>query len=264
MGEWRGAGSAARPRWGSRRATRRSRPSAATGACTTSRSRSRRTRSRRGANYGAPRLRAHRGACSRRCAASTATTPVLRALGRYARRFRFEHPGPEELLAVVRRGARARSAAATLRAALFDKGWVDYVGRRRLAPRRRRVRGHLRRDGKREKVEPASAARGRLGRRRARAAARDARRSRSTSTDDGRRHDPREHWDGEGESKRFAWHGARGAARRSSSTRTTACCVDDEPREQPRARPRARAAARARTLERATYWMQLALQAVSP
>ena len=51
---------------------------------------------------------------------------VGRALGRYARRFRFEHPGPEELITVFAEVLGDR-AAATLRAALFDKGWVDYA-----------------------------------------------------------------------------------------------------------------------------------------
>ena len=51
---------------------------------------------------------------------------VRQALGRYARRYRFQHPGPEELLAVFAEVVGA-DAAAQLRAALFDKGWVDYT-----------------------------------------------------------------------------------------------------------------------------------------
>ena len=51
---------------------------------------------------------------------------VLGALGRYTRRFRFQHPGPEQLLGVFAE-AMGTQVAATLRAALFEKGWVDYV-----------------------------------------------------------------------------------------------------------------------------------------
>jgi hypothetical protein len=51
---------------------------------------------------------------------------VRRALGRYARRFRFQHPGPAELLQAVREVV-GEDAAAQLRAALFDRGTVDYA-----------------------------------------------------------------------------------------------------------------------------------------
>jgi hypothetical protein len=51
---------------------------------------------------------------------------VLGIVGRYARRYRFEHPGPDELI-----GAFAEQlgdeAAANLRAALFDRASVDYA-----------------------------------------------------------------------------------------------------------------------------------------
>jgi hypothetical protein len=51
---------------------------------------------------------------------------LARALGRYTRRYRFEHPGPEQLIGVFAETLGPR-AAATLRAALFEKGWVDYL-----------------------------------------------------------------------------------------------------------------------------------------
>jgi hypothetical protein len=47
------------------------------------------------------------------------------ALGAYARRFRFAHPGPEDLLTVMRAEV-GEQAAAQLRAGLFERGWVDY------------------------------------------------------------------------------------------------------------------------------------------
>jgi hypothetical protein len=51
---------------------------------------------------------------------------LLRALGVYARRHRFQHPGPEDLIRAVREGV-GDDAAAQLRAALFDRATVDYA-----------------------------------------------------------------------------------------------------------------------------------------
>jgi hypothetical protein len=51
---------------------------------------------------------------------------VRRALGRYARRYRFEHPGPEEFIAAIHE-VLGSDAAEALRAALFDRATVDYI-----------------------------------------------------------------------------------------------------------------------------------------
>lgn len=53
---------------------------------------------------------------------------VQRALGRYARRYRFAHPGPKHLIAAVRE-VMGDDAAATLHAALFEGGWVDFIAK---------------------------------------------------------------------------------------------------------------------------------------
>ncbi len=50
---------------------------------------------------------------------------VRRAVGRYTRRYRFEHPGPSELLSVFEEVV-GHDAATALRAALFDRASVDY------------------------------------------------------------------------------------------------------------------------------------------
>ena len=50
---------------------------------------------------------------------------VRRAVGRYTRRYRFEHPGPAELIGVFDEVV-GHEAALTLRAALFDRASVDY------------------------------------------------------------------------------------------------------------------------------------------
>jgi hypothetical protein len=51
---------------------------------------------------------------------------LQQALGRYARRYRFDHPEPEHLLHAVSESV-GREAAEQLRLALVDGGWVDYV-----------------------------------------------------------------------------------------------------------------------------------------
>jgi hypothetical protein len=187
--------------------------------------------------------------------------PVMRALGRYARRFRFQHPGPEQLLAVFEEVLGAR-VAATLRTALFEKGWVDYVVEGVWAVEAPRAAGMFDRDGKREKVEPGTREEGGwddtvLVRRRG---------TLSFPVDvdlvlaDGTTR--REHWDGEGETKRFSWHGP-------SAVR--AAVIDAEDRvlvdynlANNRGAADGRGGGATRTLERATYWTQLLLQAVSP
>lgn len=187
--------------------------------------------------------------------------PVMRALGRYARRFRYQHPRPDDLLAVFEEVLGAR-VSKTLHDALFEKGWVDYVVEGVWAQEAPRAAGMFDRDGKRERVEPGQREEG--GWDNAVLVRRRGTLSFPVDVDlvlsDGTTR--REHWDGEGESKRFAWHGA-------SAVR--ACVVDPDDRVAIDGNLANNRGARAgqgggggRTLERATYWMQLALQAVSP
>lgn len=51
---------------------------------------------------------------------------VRRTIGRYARRYRFEHPGPEEFIAAFNE-VLGPDVATTLRTALFYQGTVDYI-----------------------------------------------------------------------------------------------------------------------------------------
>jgi hypothetical protein len=187
--------------------------------------------------------------------------PVLRALGRYARRFRFQHPGPADLLAVFDEVLGAR-VAATLRTALFDEGWVDYAVDGVWARKAERAAGMFDRDGKRDRVEPGAREEGGwddavLVRRRG---------TLSFPVDvdillaDGTTR--REHWDGEGQSRRFAWHG---------DVAVVGCVVDPEDRvmvDGDLANNRGAASGHAgggrNVLERVLYFTQLALQAGSP
>jgi hypothetical protein len=75
--------------------------------------------------------------------------PVRRVLGRYARKYRFAHPGAEDLLAIFRE-VMGDDVERLLRTALFDKGWVDYAVTEILAGPARESAGLFDRDGKRE------------------------------------------------------------------------------------------------------------------
>jgi hypothetical protein len=84
---------------------------------------------------------------------------VSRALGSYTRRFRFGHPGPEDFFASFEAELGARPAA-TLRAALFDKGWVDYEVQGIFSKKSEAPGGIFDRAGKRETLAPKPAPEG--------------------------------------------------------------------------------------------------------
>src|SRR5262249_20619945 len=73
------------------------------------------------------------------------------AMGRYARKYRFQHPGPEALLASIEE-AMGGQAAANLRAALFEKGWVDYAILAVSSEATHDAAGVFDRDGRRETI----------------------------------------------------------------------------------------------------------------
>jgi hypothetical protein len=76
---------------------------------------------------------------------------VLRALGRYTRRYRFEHPTVAQFVAMMREGL-GEPAAKNLETALFDKGWVDYVVANAASTPDETSAGVFDRDGRRETV----------------------------------------------------------------------------------------------------------------
>ena len=76
-----------------------------------------------------------------------------RALGVYARRFRFKHPTPNDLIATIEAEIGPR-AAESLRTGLFDKGWVDYTITQISSHQSRAAAGMFDRDGKRETISP--------------------------------------------------------------------------------------------------------------
>ncbi len=186
--------------------------------------------------------------------------PVGRALGRYARLYRYQHPGPEQLLAVFEEVLGAR-VAATLRAALFDKDWVDFAVDQVRCHETMKPAGVFDSAGKRETVVAV--------------------RSGSGGYENGalvRRRGPLvmpvdialrmadgttrvERWDGEGEVKELAWH---------DTTALVGVTVDPEGKVLIDQNPQNNAATVERgggalfTLERATYFVQLLMQGFGP
>ncbi len=79
---------------------------------------------------------------------------VQRALGRYARYYRFGHPGPRHFVAVMRE-VLGSAAADNLSRALFERGTVDYLVDRVAAVRSEQPEGEL--DSNHPPAEPAGA-----------------------------------------------------------------------------------------------------------
>ncbi len=76
-----------------------------------------------------------------------------RAMGRYARAFRFQHPEPRDFLGCIE-AEMGKGAAENARRALFEKGWVDYsIGGLSRGPRTTAA-GVFDQGGKRETRPP--------------------------------------------------------------------------------------------------------------
>jgi hypothetical protein len=74
-----------------------------------------------------------------------------RALGVYTHRFRFKHPTPTDLIETIKAEIGA-GAAENLRAALFDKAWVDLAITQMSSHPSHKAAGVFDRDGKRETI----------------------------------------------------------------------------------------------------------------
>lgn len=81
-----------------------------------------------------------------------------RAMGVYARRFRFKHPTPEDFIGTMAQelGGIDKNVGDTLRTALFEKGWVDYAITSTSSRVAHAPWGMFDRDGKRETVSKGS------------------------------------------------------------------------------------------------------------
>jgi hypothetical protein len=149
---------------------------------------------------------------------------------------------------------------ATLRAALFDRGWVDFAVESVSSERAHTAAGVFDRKGQREtnarEEQPGWEGSVLVRRRGTLVFPVDV----DLILDDGTR--KREHWDGAGDSIRLQWHGPQGLI---------GAIVDPEDRiaiDANLLNNRASAPGESlvpwRTMERVTYWMQLAIDLVSP
>jgi Peptidase family M1 domain len=187
---------------------------------------------------------------------------VGRALGVYTRQQRFRHPEPAQLLDVFEQVMGAR-VAATLRAALFEKGWVDYVVDGVTSERARAAAGVFDKNGKRETA---------IGENEGDWEGTVLVRRRGTLSfpvdvelvlEDGTTR--RERWDGdgiEGEWKRIAWRGP--VALRGAVVDPDDRVMIDANLENNHGSASGDGGGAPRTLDRLVYWMQLAVQAASP
>jgi hypothetical protein len=163
---------------------------------------------------------------------------VQGALGRYAREYRFRHPVPEDLLAVLA-DALGERVRGTLRTALFDEGWVDYLVEVTSAPadaagssvlvQRRGTLSFpvdvelIRTDGSRE----------------------------------------RRRWDGEGRAFRIPY-GEDVPLRAAVVDPDHAVLLDEDPSNNSALAPGEPSAGAPRVLERVLYWAELVAQAIVP
>jgi hypothetical protein len=190
-----------------------------------------------------------------------------RALGRYARRSRFKHPGPEDLERALQE-VLGEDATSALHTALFDKGWVDYVATAVFSRKTTPAGGIYDRNGKRETVTSKDAAppgppsgayegwvlvthRGTL--------------TFPVNVDlvlaDGTRQ--RLHWKGDTDSIRLPYRGAV-ALRSVVVDPDHAVLLDDDPTNNFAYAEDAATPGAPRTLERVVYWAELLLQLVTP
>ena len=181
------------------------------------------------------------------------------ALGSYAREYRFQHPGPPELLDTFER-LMGPTVAQTLRTALFEKGWVDYAVDSVASSK----------DPLQEipvQIDGGSSASTRVDSRRWNSSVLVRHRGTISfpvdvefSMSDGTTR--REHWSGDTDWKRFQVIGAT-PVRAATIDPDDRVLLDADPSNNRSAAPDSTGGA-LRTLEWATYLMQLALQTAVP
>lgn len=186
-----------------------------------------------------------------------------RALGVYARRFRFRHPSPHDLVETVATELGA-GAAENLRRSLFEKGWVDYAVTQTSSHTSRSPAGIFDRAGQRETISLDQSSRAdrfdgwvlvvRRGTLRlpveVELVAEDGARSRVT-------------YSGEDESFRVPYSGTS-PLRAVVVDPDDRLLLDERPDNDFATAPGRRSAGAPRVLERATYWAQAILGGLAP
>lgn len=187
---------------------------------------------------------------------------MQKAMGTYARRFRFLHPTPDDFVATFREQMGDRAADA-LRTALFDKGWVDFAITAINSHEARASAGIYDRDGKRETVPSDKITEGKyegwvlVSRRGTISVPVDI----ELVADDGTR--TRFPWDGKGENIRLPYSGAS-ALRAATVDPDHKVLLDDKPENNFTTAWGRSSAGAPRTLERATFWAQALVGASAP
>jgi hypothetical protein len=187
---------------------------------------------------------------------------MRRAMGVYARRFRFAHPVPQNLIDTIQSEIGGQ-AAEMLRAALFDKGWIDFKIEAISSHAQRAPAGIFDRDGKRATSPPESGTPGSYG-----GWVLVSRRGTlhlpvevELVGDDGTK--TRVPWDGSTDSIRIPYAGAS-PLRAAIVDPDARVLLDQDPENDFALAPGKSGGGAPRTLERATYWAELVLGAIAP
>ncbi len=187
---------------------------------------------------------------------------MQRTMGAYARRFRFQHPVPRDLIETFQR-EMGDEAAETLRDALFDKGWIDLKLEAMSSHAVRVAAGIFDRDGKRATTASAPAAPGKhegwvlVSRRGTLHIPVEV----ELVSEDGAR--TRVPWDGTTDSIRIPYSGAS-ALRAAIIDPDHRVLLDENSENDFATAPGHTSDGAPRTLERATYWSELVLGAIAP
>jgi hypothetical protein len=187
---------------------------------------------------------------------------MQRTMGAYARRFRFKHPVPQDLIATFQR-EMGNEVGEILRAALFDKGWIDFKVEAISSHISRAPAGLFDVGGKREQVVSGRETDGKYS-----GWVLVVKRGTlnipveiELVSEDGRK--VRVPWDGVADSIRVPYTGA--SALRAAVVDPDRRILLDQNPENDFATAAGRASGGApRTLERATYWSELIMGAIGP
>ncbi len=189
-------------------------------------------------------------------------TRMQRAMGAYARRFRFQHPVPNDLLETFRRELDS-DAGEFLRASLFDKAWIDFEVQSVSSRVVRASAGLFDVGGKRERVPPDRESAGNFagsvlvvkhGTLRIPVEI-------ELIAEDGTR--ARVPWDVATDSIRVPYAGTS-PLRAAIVDPDRKVVLDQDPTNNFATAPGRSTTGAPRTLERATYWTQLAIGAIAP
>ena len=189
------------------------------------------------------------------------TDAMTRTMRTYARRYRFSHPTPDDLVDTFRT-EMGTHAADTLRAALFDRAWVDYAVRATSSHAAHPAAGIFDIAGKRETVPSGQTRAGSyegwvlVGRRGTLSLPVEI----ELVAEDGKRE--RHDWDGVGDFTRIAYSGAS-PLRHVIVDPDHKILLDQDPENDFSTVSGSKAGA-PRTLERATYAAEILMGALAP